>query len=208
MSQLSACVQISRIFARKSALIESLHYARTQIRCTTVRLPLGRRRVCSLVVTRLEEPSSEAIHAPNSTAARSARLACSALEVARRSLHCASSPLVGEDRGGGSRRPTRQASSGPFDNLPGPRDPPPLPAPTRGGGCANAIDSVEMQKALTAVSARTKIGAGQIGVGRIERHQLQHHAIGPAKAVLGGIFAAPARLVGCNYVILFHQFAG
>jgi hypothetical protein len=134
MSQLSACVQISRIFARKSALIESLHYARTQIRCTTVRLPLGRRRVCSLVVTRLEEPSSEAIHAPNSTAARSARLACSALEVARRSLHCASSPLVGEDRGGGSRRPTRQASGGAFDNLLSPRDPHPRPPPQEGAG--------------------------------------------------------------------------
>jgi cytochrome c-type biogenesis protein CcmH len=34
----------------------------------------------------------------------------------------------------------QQASGGAFDDLPGPRDPPPLPAPTRGGGCAN-VDS-------------------------------------------------------------------
>ena len=41
--------------------------------------------------------------------------------------------------------------------------------------------------ALTAVSGGTKIGAFKIGVGRIERHQLQHNAVGPAKAVLGWI---------------------
>ena len=40
-----------------------------------------------------------------------------------------------------------QADSDAFDNLPGPRDPPPRPAPTRGGGCANAIASTEMQQA-------------------------------------------------------------
>jgi hypothetical protein len=53
-----------------------------------------------------------------------------------------SSPLVGEEQGGGSRRPNQQGSGGAFDSLPGPRDPPPLPAPTRGGGCANAVDSL------------------------------------------------------------------
>ena len=42
----------------------------------------------------------------------------------------------------------RLTSDGVFDNLVGPRDPPPLPAPTRGGGCANAIDSIPMQQAL------------------------------------------------------------
>jgi hypothetical protein len=50
--------------------------------------------------------------------------------------------------------------------------------------------------ALTAVSGGTKIGAFKIGVGRVERHQLQHHAAGPAKAVLSWIlepFAASAR---------------
>ena len=75
-------------------------------------------------------------------------LAPSALEFTRGSPHRASFPLVEEDRGGGSRRPTRRASDGAFDNLHGPRDSPPLPAPTRGGGCANAIDSTKMQQAL------------------------------------------------------------
>ena len=56
-------------------------------------------------------------------------------------------PLWGGQRRG-SGRPTRRASNGAFDNLLGPRDPPPLPAPTRGGGCANAIDSTQMQQAL------------------------------------------------------------
>jgi len=39
-----------------------------------------------------------------------------------------------------------KASGDAFDNLPGPRDPPPLPAPTSGGGRANAIDFTEMQQ--------------------------------------------------------------
>jgi Putative DNA-binding domain len=60
-----------------------------------------------------------------------------------------SSPLVG-----GSRGPMRQESGGASDNLVGPSDPPPIgrseerpsvgramPAPTRGGGCANSVDS-------------------------------------------------------------------
>ena len=64
------------------------------------------------------------------------------------------------------------------------------------------------QRILLSNAARTKVGVRQIGVGRIERHQLQHHAIGPAKAVLGRILAAPARLVGCDHVVFFHQFAG
>jgi hypothetical protein len=38
--------------------------------------------------------------------------------------------------------------------------------------------------ALTAVSGGTRIGAFKIGVGPIERHQLQHPAVGPTKAVL------------------------
>ena len=55
----------------------------------------------------------------------------------------------------------RLTSDGVFDNLVGPRDPPPIgrsgerpslgwamPTPTRGGGCANAIDSIPMQQAL------------------------------------------------------------
>ena len=67
-------------------------------------------------------------------------------------------PTVGEDQGGGSRGPMRQGSSGASDNVLGQRDPPrigrseerpsggrAMPAPTRGGGCANGVNSAEMQ---------------------------------------------------------------
>ena len=70
-----------------------------------------------------------------------------ALEITDGSLRRVSSPLVGEDQGGGSRRPPRQGSRGASDNLLGPSDPPPRPAPTRGGGCANGVDSAEAQQA-------------------------------------------------------------
>src|SRR5580704_616508 len=60
-----------------------------------------------------------------------------------------SSPPVGEDQGGGSRRSTGLTWDAFDNNLGGPRDPPPIPAPTRGGGGANVIDSTETQKALT-----------------------------------------------------------
>ena len=60
-----------------------------------------------------------------------------------------SSPLVGEDQGGGSRHSAGLAG-GAFDNLDGPRDPPPRPAPTRGGRGANGIDSTQMQKVISA----------------------------------------------------------
>jgi L,D-transpeptidase YcbB len=73
-------------------------------------------------------------------------LASFASEITRGSFDRVSSPLVEEDQGGGSRCPSQQAS-GAFDNLLGPHDPPPRPAPTRGGGCANAIGSGEMRLA-------------------------------------------------------------
>jgi hypothetical protein len=56
----------------------------------------------------------------------------------------------------GTPPPARQASGGAFDNLPGQGDPPPRPAPARGGGCANAIDSTEMQQALAKGPSMTK----------------------------------------------------
>jgi cobalamin biosynthesis protein CobC len=62
-------------------------------------------------------------------------------------LRRVSSPLVGEDQGGGSRGPGTSAG-GTFDNLSRQRDSPPLPAPTRGGGGADVIDSAEMPLAL------------------------------------------------------------
>src|SRR5260370_25645137 len=64
-------------------------------------------------------------------------LARFASEITRGSFDRVSSPLVEEDQGGGSRCPSQQAS-GAFDNLLGPHDPPTPPAPTRGGGGANA----------------------------------------------------------------------
>jgi hypothetical protein len=67
----------------------------------------------------------------------------------RHAFERVSSPLVGEEQGGGSRSPTRQRTGGTSDNLLGQRDPPPLPAPTRGGGCASGVDSAELQYAHT-----------------------------------------------------------
>jgi L,D-transpeptidase YcbB len=82
-----------------------------------------------------------------------------------------SSPLAGEDQGGGSGHPSQQGSSDTCDN--GPRDPPPIgrseerpsigramPAPTRGGGCANAIGSVEEPQVL---SPEAPVSFGDIG---------------------------------------------
>jgi murein L,D-transpeptidase YcbB/YkuD len=59
-------------------------------------------------------------------------------EITRGSSRRVSSPLVGEDQGGGSRRPTQQGSGDVCDD--GLRAPPPPPAPTRGGGCANGLN--------------------------------------------------------------------
>jgi L,D-transpeptidase YcbB len=58
--------------------------------------------------------------------------------------------LVGEDQGGGSRRPTQQGSGDACHN--GPRDPPPLPAPTGGGGCANGVDFADPDSASPLVA--------------------------------------------------------
>src|SRR6185312_6343581 len=52
-------------------------------------------------------------------------------------------PLWGRTEEGGRARPARLENSSPLDNLPRPRDPPPLPAPTKGGGCASGIDSAQ-----------------------------------------------------------------
>ena len=66
-----------------------------------------------------------------------------------RALGSFSSPPVGEDQGGGSRRPAGLGggASGNLDGLPAP---PPPPAPTGGGRGANATDSGQMQEALSA----------------------------------------------------------
>src|ERR1700691_5231123 len=87
-------------------------------------------------------------------------LAPFALEFTRRSRQRVSSPqspsnrrasfgrpMAGEDQGGGSRRPTQQGRGCVCDRLLGPRAPPPLPAPTRGGGCANGTGLTELHAA-------------------------------------------------------------
>src|SRR5579872_1407940 len=62
-------------------------------------------------------------------------------------------PMVGEEQGGGRRRPMRHRGGGVFDSLLGPRDPRPLPAPTRGGGCAGAWRAIPW--ALSGVAIAT-----------------------------------------------------
>jgi protein ImuB len=93
-------------------------------------------------------------------AAAPATLGHDAIGFTRRSARRVSSPqspsngrpMVGEDQGGGSRWPTQQGSSGTFDNLTSVHDPPPLPAPTRGGGGANVIDAAARQARLRSES--------------------------------------------------------
>ena len=58
---------------------------------------------------------------------------------------------MGEDQGGGSLCPAQQGNSDAFDHLLGQRDPPPLPAPTGGGGCANGVDSAGWHQAAAAL---------------------------------------------------------
>ena len=81
-------------------------------------------------------------------AAAPATLGHDAMGFTRGSARRVSSPLAGEDQGGGSRRLMRLGSSGGSNNLLGQRDPPPLPAPTRGGGSANVINSTERPPTL------------------------------------------------------------
>jgi L,D-transpeptidase YcbB len=85
---------------------------------------------------------------PVSRASSAEIKAPSALEVTQGSHRCVSSPLAGEDQGVGSRRPMRPEHDLAFDKPIAPRDLPPPPAPTRGGGCANAVESAETQQAL------------------------------------------------------------
>ena len=62
-----------------------------------------------------------------------------------------SSPLVGKEQGGGSRCPAHEGRGGGSDDPPGLRDPSSLPAPTRGGGCASAIDFADNASPLVAL---------------------------------------------------------
>jgi hypothetical protein len=103
-----------------------------------------------------------------------------------------SSPLVGEEQGGGSHRHPQQASGGAFDNLLGPRDPPPLPAPTRGGGCAH--DIYPLRHRLTRL----------VDVARLENAWVEaYHAEDASVATVGELAAlSPDCLPGTR--IAFH----
>jgi hypothetical protein len=118
-------------------------------------------------------------------------------EFTQRSLRRVSSPLVGEDQGGGSHRPPRQGSRGASDNLPGPSDPPPRPAPTRGGGCANGADSAEAQQAPACLA----------DVARLENAWVEaYHAEDASVATVGDLAAlSPDSLP--NTRIAFHPAA-
>ena len=72
------------------------------------------------------------------------RLAHSAPGLTRLAMSSVSSPLEGEDKGGGSGRPRRRRLSTRRDmssraSLRDPRNPPPLPAPARGRECSQPI---------------------------------------------------------------------
>jgi hypothetical protein len=106
-------------------------------------------------------------------------------------------PLAGEDQGGGSHGPMRQGSHGASDNLLGPRDPPPLPDPTRGGGCANGIDSAEIQYPAAPLA----------DVARLENAWVEaYHAEDASVATVGDLAAlSPDSLP--NTRIAFHPAA-
>src|ERR1700723_1635876 len=53
---------------------------------------------------------------------------------------------------------------------------------------------------------QTLISRGVRCIGRIQRHELAHHAIGPAEAVLVRIFAAAALSSGGDDIIFLDQF--
>ena len=105
--------------------------------------------------------------------------------------------LVGEDQGGGSRGPMRQESSDRFGGPLGLRDLPPLPAPTRGGGCVNAIDS----------AARRATVACLADVARLENAWVEaYHAADAAAATIGALAElSPDLLPGTR--IAFHPAA-
>jgi Putative DNA-binding domain len=113
------------------------------------------------------------------------------------SLRRVSSPLAGEEQGGGSHRLMRLGTTSASDNLPGPRDPPPLPAPTRGGGCANAIESAGLYNPIAAL----------VDVARLENAWVEaYHAEDAIAAAVGDLAAlSPDCLPGTR--IAFHPGA-
>jgi hypothetical protein len=115
-------------------------------------------------------------------------------ETTQGTLRRVSSPLAGEDQGGGSHSPSRQRSSGGSNNLLGQRDPPPLPAPTRGGGCATVIDFAQLQPAAAAL----------VDVARLENAWVEaYHSEDASVATVGELATlSPICLPGTR--IVFH----
>jgi Putative DNA-binding domain len=108
-----------------------------------------------------------------------------------------SSPLAGEEQGGGWHGLMRLGTTSASDNLPGPRDPPPLPAPTRGGGCANAIESAGLYNPIAAL----------VDVARLENAWVEaYHAEDAIAGAVGDLAAlSPDCLPGTR--IAFHPGA-
>jgi hypothetical protein len=119
-------------------------------------------------------------------------------------------PTVGEDQGGGSRGPMRLGSRGAPDTVLGQRDPPrigrseerpsggrAMPAPTRGGGCANGVDSAEMQYPPACL----------VDVARLENAWVEaYHAEDASVATVGELVSlSPDCLPGTR--IAFHPAA-
>ena len=120
-----------------------------------------------------------------------------ALEITDGSLRRVSSPLAGEDQGGGSHGLTGLGSGGGSHSLLGPSDPPPRPAPTRGGGCANGVDSAGLQYPT----------APLVDVARLENEWVEaYHAEDASVATVGDLAAlSPDTLP--NTRIAFHPAA-
>jgi hypothetical protein len=118
----------------------------------------------------------------------------SVLEITDGSLPRVPSPLVEEEQGGGSRSPIRQARSDAPDSLLGPRAPPPLPAPTRAGGCANAVSRAESRETAAIF----------VDVARLENAWVQayHSEDATAASVTNLAALNPDRLPGTR--IAFH----
>jgi Putative DNA-binding domain len=116
-------------------------------------------------------------------------------EITRETLQRVSSPLVGEEQEGGSHGPRRQARGGAPDSLLGQRDPPPLPAPTREGGGANDLGS--LQQALGCL----------VDVARLENAWVEaYHSEDASVATVGELAAlSPDRLPDTR--ITFHPAA-
>jgi hypothetical protein len=100
----------------------------------------------------------------------------------------------GEDQGGWSHRLMGLESGAASDSLLGPRDPPPLPAPARGGGGASVTDRAETQE----------IAAVLVDVARLENAWVEaYHSEDATVATIGELAALDPDCLP-NARIAFH----